>query len=88
MSHIPNTGSPQGGVVSPLLSNLFLHYVLDDWFEREVQPRLKGESYPDPLCGRLCARQCVFEMGVGPSEPVCGGRLQTTLSGLGQEPRS
>jgi RNA-directed DNA polymerase len=38
-------GSPQGGVVSPLLSNLFLHYVLDDWFEREVQPRLKGESF-------------------------------------------
>ena len=41
----PETGSPQGGVVSPLLSNLFLHYVLDDWFKREVQPRLKGESY-------------------------------------------
>jgi RNA-directed DNA polymerase len=41
----PDTGSPQGGVVSPLLSNLFLHYVLDDWFEREVQPRLKGESF-------------------------------------------
>ncbi len=41
----PETGSPQGGVVSPLLSNLFLHYVLDDWFEREVQPRLKGESF-------------------------------------------
>ena len=38
-------GSPQGGVVSPLLSNLFLHYVLDDWFEPEVQLRLKGESF-------------------------------------------
>jgi len=41
----PDKGSPQGGVVSPLLSNLFLHYVLDDWFEREVQPRLKGKSF-------------------------------------------
>jgi RNA-directed DNA polymerase len=41
----PDTGSPQGGVVSPLLSNLFLHYVLDDWFQQEVQPRLKGESF-------------------------------------------
>jgi group II intron reverse transcriptase/maturase len=41
----PETGSPQGGVVSPLLSNLFLHYVLDEWFEREVQPRLKGKSF-------------------------------------------
>ena len=41
----PEEGSPQGGVVSPILSNIFLHYVLDDWFEREVQPRLKGRSY-------------------------------------------
>ena len=41
----PETGSPQGGVVSPLLSNAFLHYVLDDWFEREVRPRLKGQSF-------------------------------------------
>ena len=41
----PETGSPQGGVVSPMLSNVVLHYVLDDWFEREVQPRLKGKSF-------------------------------------------
>ena len=41
----PEQGSPQGGVVSPLLSNAFLHYVLDEWFEREVQPRLKGQSF-------------------------------------------
>jgi group II intron reverse transcriptase/maturase len=37
-------GTPQGGVVSPTLSNLFLHYVLDDWFEREVRPRMKGSA--------------------------------------------
>lgn len=36
-------GSPQGGVISPCLSNIFLHYVLDEWFEIEVRPRLKGE---------------------------------------------
>lgn len=41
----PEMGSPQGGVVSPMLSNVFLHYVLDDWFEREVQPRLQGRSF-------------------------------------------
>jgi RNA-directed DNA polymerase len=41
----PETGSPQGGVVSPMLSNVFLHYVLDEWFERDVQPRLKGQSF-------------------------------------------
>ena len=41
----PEAGSPQGGVVSPMLSNVFLHYVLDEWFEREVQPRLKGHSF-------------------------------------------
>jgi len=35
-------GSPQGGVISPCLSNIFLHHVLDDWFEHDVRPRLKG----------------------------------------------
>ena len=37
-------GSPQGGVISPCLSNIFLHHVLDEWFENEVKPRLKGKS--------------------------------------------
>ncbi len=41
----PEEGSPQGGVVSPMLSNIFLHYVLDEWFKRDVQPRLKGRSF-------------------------------------------
>jgi RNA-directed DNA polymerase len=35
-------GSPQGGVISPCLSNIFLHHVLDEWFEHEVRPRLAG----------------------------------------------
>jgi RNA-directed DNA polymerase len=32
-------------VVSPLLANIFLHYVLDEWFEKEVRPRLHGEAF-------------------------------------------
>jgi group II intron reverse transcriptase/maturase len=41
----PDSGSPQGGVISPLLANVYLHYVLDTWFERDVQPRLTGRAY-------------------------------------------
>jgi len=40
----PERGSPQGGVISPLAANIYLHHVLDEWYEGEVQPRLKGRS--------------------------------------------
>jgi retron-type reverse transcriptase len=40
----PEKGTPQGGVISPLLSNLFLHEVLDDWFVKEVHPRMRGKA--------------------------------------------
>jgi len=40
----PEAGSPQGGVISPLLANIYLHEVLDVWFEREVRPRLQGRG--------------------------------------------
>ncbi len=38
-------GTPQGGSISVLLSNIYLHYVLDLWFEKAIKPRLKGEAY-------------------------------------------
>jgi RNA-directed DNA polymerase len=38
----PQTGTPQGGVVSPVLANIYLHYVLDLWFERGVRPKQQG----------------------------------------------
>ena len=41
----PETGVVQGGTISPVLANIFLHQVLDEWFEHEVQPRLKGRSF-------------------------------------------
>jgi RNA-directed DNA polymerase len=41
----PETGVVQGGVISPVLANIFLHHVLDEWFECEVQPRLKGRGF-------------------------------------------
>ena len=42
--HRPEAGTPQGGVVSPMLANVYLHHVLDLWFEREVRPQLKGQA--------------------------------------------
>lgn len=41
----PKTGSPQGGVISPLLANIYLHEVLDKWFEEEVKPRMRGRAF-------------------------------------------
>src|SRR5262245_14854199 len=41
----PDSGSPQGGVISPLISNVFLHHVLDLWFEHDVKPRLQESAF-------------------------------------------
>lgn len=41
----PEAGSPQGGVISPLAANVYLHHVLDTWFRQEVQPRLSGRAH-------------------------------------------
>ncbi len=43
-THHPKAGTPQGGVISPLWANIYLHEVLDVWFEREIKPQLRGRS--------------------------------------------
>jgi len=41
----PQTGSPQGGIVSPMLANIYLHDALDVWFEETVKVSCKGKAY-------------------------------------------
>ena len=41
----PERGTPQGGVISPILSNIYLHEVLDRWFVNVVKPRLEGDAF-------------------------------------------
>lgn len=38
-------GTPQGGLILPILANIYLHYALDNWYEYKVKPKLKGKSY-------------------------------------------
>jgi group II intron reverse transcriptase/maturase len=67
----PEKGTPQGGVVSPLLSNVYLHEVLDKWFEEVVKPRLKGKAFliryaDDAILGFACEEDALRVMGVLP----------------------
>jgi len=54
----PITGTPQGGIVSPILANVYLHYVLDVWFEEVVKTHCKGQVY---LCRYADDFVCAFE---------------------------
>ena len=55
----PITGTPQGGIISPILANIYLHYALDLWFEKAIKPRCEGKAnlcrYADDFIG---AFQC------------------------------
>ncbi len=42
--HYPEDGTPEGGVISPLLANIYLHYVVDEWYAEAVAPRLRRPS--------------------------------------------
>jgi len=55
----PVTGTPQGGIVSPILANVYLHYVLDVWFDEIVKTHCKGKAY---LCRYADDFVCAFEL--------------------------
>lgn len=54
----PVTGTPQGGIISPILANIYLHYVLDEWFEEVVKAYCRGEVY---LCRYADDFVCAFQ---------------------------
>ena len=87
-------GTPQGAGISPLLANVFLHYVLDvwvrQWQRRAASGCMRLVRYADDCVPRthdLKSGECdaAREMRAGPSKPACRSRLQTTLSCMGQE---
>ena len=53
----PVTGTPQGGIISPILANIYLHFVLDLWFQKKVKPNCRGEVY---LCRYADDFICAF----------------------------
>jgi RNA-directed DNA polymerase len=85
------TGTPQGGVISPLLANLHLHW-LDRYWERKGLGGREHEAhlvrYADDCVPRTHGKRCdaAQEMRVGLSKPAVRRRLQTTASCMGQEP--
>jgi RNA-directed DNA polymerase len=44
LTHASEEGAPQGSIVSPILSNVYLHYALDLWFEKRVKPYVMNDN--------------------------------------------
>lgn len=60
----PATGTPQGGIVSPILANIYLHYVLDLWFEHRVRKGANGDAFMMRFADDfVCAFQSAAEAG-------------------------
>jgi len=59
-------GTPQGGVISPVLANIYLHHVLDEWFTKEVKPRMNGHCFIVRF-----ADDCVPRRRTGGHSPPC-----------------
>jgi RNA-directed DNA polymerase len=70
----PEKGSPQGGIVSPILANIYLHYALDVWFEETVKAHCRGAAY---LCRYADDFVCAFELEADAERfySVLGNRL-------------
>ena len=83
----PDAGTPQGGVISPLLSNIYLHYVLDEWFECEIQPRLYGSAgltrFADDVLLAFTREDDAATCDGGLAEALCQIRPESTP---GQDP--
>ena len=93
-------GTPQGSILSPLLANVYLHYVLALWFQRRIRRYCRGEAYLDRFADDCAPRRregvcmtcalssslAAHKMRDGPSQPPCRRRLQTTSRCAGQEP--
>ena len=73
--HHPEEGSPQGGSVSPILANIYLHYALDVWFEETVRARCRGAVY---LCRYADDFVCAFQLEADAERfyQVLGSRLE------------
>ena len=54
----PDEGTPQGGSISPILANIYLHYVIDDWFQKVVKPRCQGDVI---ICRYADDYVCAFQ---------------------------
>lgn len=84
----PERGTPQGGIVSPVLANIYLHYVLDLWFMQKVKPECNGEAYliryaDDFVAGfRLHAGAAGFYRKLGPRLAKFGLELAKEKSGV------
>jgi group II intron reverse transcriptase/maturase len=55
----PNTGTPQGGIISPILANVYLHFAMDLWFEKVVKPNCTGEAR---MCRYADDWVCAFQL--------------------------
>lgn len=68
-------GTPQGGVISPLLANLFLHYAFDEWMKR-TNPRIPFERYADDIIAHCVSEQQATWLKVKVEERLYQCRLE------------